>query len=254
MILRTIKPSGHPSRAEGGAWEAFVPSQATNASILGCISQPAHAALAGRLAICLNGHLFDEVPDEVIEIIGRHDRGWSDIDLVALESAEEIQPMSFISTAPAIAVQAWRRSIAEAETRSALSAYVVRSHFCLLAPRDEDIEHELFRKEEEARLQSAIADLDYDLRDVERFIAFLGFCDLLSLYLCSGWAGDFGLPLAHPAHPSSKGAGSIPISINEGIVHIDKTNVRPGTSVHVTGWKSTGSRALRNQRYEWKFR
>jgi hypothetical protein len=89
--------------------------------------------------------------------------------------------MSFISTPSAIAVQAWRRSIAEAETRTALSAYVLRSHFCLLAPRDEDIEHELFRKkEEETRLQTAIADLDHDLRDVERFIAFLGFCDLLS--------------------------------------------------------------------------
>jgi hypothetical protein len=118
MILRTIKPPGHPSITEDGAWAAFALSQTTNASILGYISQPAHAALAGRLAICLNGQLFGEVPNEVIEIIRRHDRGWADIDLVALESAGEIPPMSFISTPSAIAVQAWRKSIAEAETRS----------------------------------------------------------------------------------------------------------------------------------------
>jgi Protein of unknown function (DUF3891) len=90
-----------------------VPSQAADAPILGCISQPAHAALAERLARVLNGQFFDEVPEEVIETIGSHDTGWSQIDLAALENAQYAPPISFVSAPPAVAVQAWRRSIAK---------------------------------------------------------------------------------------------------------------------------------------------
>jgi hypothetical protein len=59
-------------------------------AILGCITQPAHAALAGRLAATLNGQLLDEVPEGIIETIAGHDAGWSEIDLSALKDAEHI--------------------------------------------------------------------------------------------------------------------------------------------------------------------
>ena len=248
-----MKPQGYPETSGQGAWAAFLPSQAMDA-ILAYITQPAHAALAGRLAATLNGQLFDEVPDEIIETIGSHDGGWSEIDLTALENAEHTRPASFISTSSAIAVHAWRRSINEAETKSPLSAYVVRSHFCLLAPRDEDVEHLFFRKEEEARLQRAKADLKEGVDDLENFVALLGFCDLLSLHLCSGWHSDFGLPLAHPAHPCAKDAGSIAVSINEGVVHLNGTNISRGASVYVNGWERRHANSLQNQRHEWIFR
>jgi hypothetical protein len=251
MILRTIRPSGSLNSSGGGAWSAFVPSQATDASILGCISQPAHAALAGRLARVLNGQLFDEVPEEVIETIESHDAGWSQIDLAALENAPQIPPISFVSASSVIAVQAWRRSIAEAETKSALSAYAVTSHFCLLAPRDEDAEHLFFLEEQQARVRRSALASKYPVQDLERFVAFLGFCDLLSLHLCSGWPGDIKLPLAHPAHPSSKEARTTPVSIDEGFVQLNKTNIGRGTIVYVDGWERTQSGGFQNQRYEW---
>src|ERR1700710_2018011 len=69
--------------------------------VLGYISQPAHAALSGMLAASLNGKLFSEVPEEVIAAIGNHDAGWAQPDLAALEDAERIFPLSFIST-PAV--------------------------------------------------------------------------------------------------------------------------------------------------------
>jgi hypothetical protein len=254
MVLRTLKPPDSRKGSENEAWEAFAPSQATDGSILGFVTQPAHAALAGRLAAVLNGQLFGEIPAEVIAIIGSHDTGWAEVDLAALEDARSTPPISFLSTPSAIAVRAWRRSITEAETKSALSGYVVRSHFCLLAPRDEDAEHLLFREEEEAELRRISPNPKYDVHDLKHFIAFLGFCDLLSLHLCSGWPGNFKLPLAHPAHPSAKDAPRISISINEGVVHVSETKVLQGTSVHVNGWKTTQSGTLQNQRYEWKFR
>ena len=212
-----------PEQIRRRAWAAFIPSQATDGSILGYISQPAHAALAGRLAIALNGQLFDEIPDEIVETIGRHDTGWSEVDLAALEDAEHTQPMSFVSTPSAIAVRAWRRSIAEAERKSPQSAYVVRSHFCLLAPRDEDIEHELFRKEEETRLYMAVADLNYHVRELERFIAFLGFCGSslpapmlrLACRLCVAASRTL-------LTPPQKDAQSIPVSVKEDVVHVNE--------------------------------
>lgn len=254
MVLRTLKALDCRKGSENEAWEAFVPSQAADASILGFVTQPAHAALAGRLAAVLNGQLFGKIPEEVVAIIGMHDTGWAEVDLAALEDAGSKPPSSFISIPSAIAVRAWQRSIAEATTKSALSANVVRSHFCLLAPRDEDAEHLLFRNEEEARLRQVSPDPKYDVKDIEHFIAFLGFCDLLSLQLCSGWPGDFKLPLAHPAHPRAKDAPKISISINEGIVHLSGTKFPLGTSVHVNAWQATLAGTLRNQRYEWKFR
>lgn len=228
-------------------------SQETDASILGCITQPAHAGLAGRLAAILNGQLFGKVPDEIVETIGSHDAGWSEMDLAALESAEHTRPISFVSTPSAIAVRAWRRSISEAETRSPLTAYVVRSHFCLLAPRDENVEHLLFWKEEKAQIDRSSLELKGAVQDAERFVAFLGFCDLLSLHLCSGWSCAFELPLAHPAHPSSRDARSISIWVKKGALHVDEINVPRGTSVYVNGWERIQSGSFQNQRFEWTF-
>jgi hypothetical protein len=40
--------------------------------------------------------------------------------------------------------------------------------------------------------------LPYRPEDLDRWIAAFGFCDLLSLYLCSGSQSAVTLPLAHP--------------------------------------------------------
>jgi hypothetical protein len=49
MVLRT-GPAASSGYGKDGAWAVFVPSQTVRISLQGCISQPAHAALAGRLA------------------------------------------------------------------------------------------------------------------------------------------------------------------------------------------------------------
>jgi hypothetical protein len=40
--------------------------------------------------------------------------------------------------------------------------------------------------------------LPHSPRDLDRWVAAFGFCDLLSLYLCSGSRSAVTLPLAHP--------------------------------------------------------
>jgi hypothetical protein len=250
MVLRT-GPAAISGYGTDGAWAAFVPSQIEHISLQGCISQPAHAALAGRLAAALNGKIFEAVQQEILDAIANHDAGWSEEDLAALEQAEHNPPVSFISMPAVIAVQAWRRSIEYAASRSPLSGYVVRSHFCLLAPRDGNVQHELFRKEQETQLRLTGLGAKYNLRDLDRFVAYLGFCDLLSLHLCSGCQTDFELRLAHPAHPSSKDAKSIPVSIRGSLLHLKGINVADHGGVYLNAWEKTHSGAFRNRRYEW---
>jgi hypothetical protein len=254
MILRTALPSAYEGNPAAEPWAKFVESQNTYIPVLGYISQPAHAALSGRLAAALNGKLFSEVPEEVIAAIGNHDAGWAQPDLAALEDAERIFPLSFISTPAVISVSAWRRSIVEAQSRSPLSTFVVRSHFCLLAPRNGDAEHEVFRKQETEDLQRTAPEIAHSAADQKRFVDVVGFCDLLSLLLCSGWPVEVQMPLAHPADPSSKDAEQIAISIERNTLHLDKVAVVLGTRIFVEGWARTDSGALHSRRYEWMIR
>ena len=137
MIRRTELLSEYEVDSAAGPWAKFVESQNIYDPVLGCISQPAHAALSGRLAAVLNGKLFSEVPEEVIAAIGNHDVGWAQFDLAALEDAERIFPLSFISMPPAISVSAWRRSIAEAQSRSPLGALLFKAIFACSRPEME---------------------------------------------------------------------------------------------------------------------
>jgi hypothetical protein len=251
MILRTELPSAYEANSAAAPWAKFVESQNSYIPVLGYISQPAHAALAGRLAAELNGKLISQVPEEIIAAIGNHDAGWAQPDLAALEDAERIFPTSFISTSAAISVSAWRRSIAEAQSRSPSSTFVVRSHFCLLAPRNGDAEHEIFRKQETEQLRRMAPELTHSAADEKRFVDLLGFCDLLSLCLCSGWPVEVQMPLAHPADPSSRDAEQITISIERNTLHLDKAAVPLGMRIFVGGWARTESGMLHSRRYEW---
>ena len=132
MILRiddasATEASGHE------AWPAFEKTQRTTGRFTGCISQPAHAALSARLAAALKPEVFGVLPPEVIDAIARHDAGWADHDLTALEWAAEQQPRSFLAYPVERAVQAWRKSIRETETCSPLAGILTSRHFCLLA-------------------------------------------------------------------------------------------------------------------------
>jgi hypothetical protein len=102
--LCRIRSGKLSSFAHAGA--AFLPSHTGRISLQGCICQPAHAALAGRLAAALDGKSFEALQEEILDTITNHDAGWSEEDLAALEQAEHNPPMSFISMPDVIAVQA----------------------------------------------------------------------------------------------------------------------------------------------------
>jgi hypothetical protein len=251
MILRISHSSVTETAAEQNAWIAFAKTQQAAHDFAGCISQPAHAALAGRLAESFSPDIFGPMTPEVIDSIARHDAGWAGPDLAALESAGEKQPQSFIACTPQAMVEIWRRSIREAEARSLLGGILTSRHFCLLAPRDGDPEHESFAQEETERRipQETASPLSRD--DLNRFTAALGFCDLLSLCLCSGLVGSLQMRLAHGADPAAHHASKVMISLSDETLRCNPSIMAPGTGVYVDGWMSHAPNALACHRFQW---
>jgi hypothetical protein len=58
------------------------------------------------------------------------------------------------------------------------------------------------------------------------------------------------LRLAHPAHPSSKDAKSIPVSIRGSLLHLKGINVADHGGVYLNAWEKTHSGGFRNRRHE----
>ena len=259
MILRIGHATATATPAGQDAWQAFAKTQqplplSTPGTLAGCITQPAHAALAARLAAALDPGVFGALPAEVIDAIGRHDAGWAEPDLAALECVGEKQPHSFLTYPPEDAVDAWRKSIREAETRSSLAGILTSRHFCLLAPRDSDPHHAAFAEQESARRAPHEAASSIPSSDLDRYTAALGFCDLLSLYLCSGLTGAVQIPLAHPADPASQHT-SVTIFFAGETLRFDRTDsepiMAPGTLLHADGWVAYAPNVLASQRFYW---
>jgi hypothetical protein len=255
MILRI----GHATKTEASehdSWQAFARTQQAADGVIGCISQPAHAALAARLAGALNPSIFGPLSLEVIDTVGRHDAGWAQPDLAALECAGEKQPQSFVTYPSEDAVLAWRKSIREAETRSPLAGILTSRHFCLLAPRDSDPHHGAFLEQESQRRNSQEAPSSHSPDDLARFTAALGFCDLLSLCLCSGLTGAVQMPIAHAADPASRHAERVTVSFpNEAspdqALCFNQPIMTPRTVVYADGWLLSASNTLVSHRFQW---
>jgi hypothetical protein len=247
MIYRTYEPVRVTSEFPAPAWELFVASQ--TATFTHLVSQPAHAALAGQLASFLEPTVFGPIPQDVIDIIGRHDRGWFEADLTAIEQSNRTLPKSFLEVAPKDAVQAWRSSIRSADRQSLLAGILTSRHFCLLAPQDDSVHHQFWQEETERREllekgHPASADLD-------RFTAALGFCDLLSLFLCCGVEQRATVPLAHPADPGSKEAPQLTVKVSGPIATFEPMPFRTPGMVYVQSWLREGVATLRHQQLEW---
>jgi hypothetical protein len=255
MILRI----GHAIATEASgqeAWQAFAKTQQADNNFTACISQPAHAALAARLAAGLRPSIFGSLPSEVIDTIGRHDSGWGEPDLAALEFASEKPPQSFVTYPSEGAVNAWRNSIREAEARSPLAGILTSRHFCLLAPRDSDPYHDAFIEQEDKRRNPQETASPHSCDDLDRFTAALGFCDLLSLCLCSGLSGTVQMPLAHAAEPASHHAQKVTVSFaNETTpdqtIRFSQPVMASGTSVYADGWLLVASKSLTSHRFHW---
>jgi Protein of unknown function (DUF3891) len=250
MIYRASETAHVSLESTSPAWQLFVASQ--QATVTHVVSQPEHAALAGQLSGFLEQTVFGPIPQEVSVIIGSHDQGWFDADSTALEQSDRIHPKSFLTVAPEDAVQAWRSSIRHAERQSPLAGVLTSRHFCLLSPQDDPVHHEFWQEETERR-QWLEKKSYFRLADLDRFTAALGFCDLLSLLLCSGVQHYAAIPLAHPADPASKDAPQLTMKVTGRVAIFEPMPFQIPATVSVQSWLREGRSKLRNQQLEWTF-
>ncbi len=84
---------------------------------------------------------------------------------------------------------------------------MVSRHFTLLGAADLG-RAEFVEGENRCRVEVERS-LACSTEDLNRWTAAIGFCDLLSLYLCSGSRTPVEFPLAHPADPAAPEAQKV---------------------------------------------
>lgn len=236
---------------DDSAWHLIEESQRQAALPLLLIPQPAHAVLSGDLAEALLPEAFGELPATIVRAIRMHDTGWGSLDASQIHQVRDgggskgdkllrgspaPGVVSFIDISSLETVDAWKASVDEAEKIAPACGFVVSRHFSLLAMRG-DRAHATFAKQEARRrerirrnMKPDSSDLD---RDLDRWTDALGFCDLLSLYLCSGLSAEASLARVHPARRTD--IPPLRLRRNGEEVTLSETLIRPGTHVEIHG-------------------
>ena len=267
MILRSLGKQPDQMRAlTDSAWALVEQAQLHAEPPLLLIPQPAHAVLAGELADSLLPAAFGELPANIRQAIRMHDTGWGLLDAEQIQRLRSVgvpsrkrrstrpvrpgryrfcpyRPPTFSRRGRHQSMR-WRRSLPEC-------ACIVSSHFSLLATT-QDRPHSAFRAQEESRRAGLIKRARLDPANLERWTDALGFCDLLSLYLCSGVTATARIPRVHPARKSS--APPLQIVITGEVLRLSEPLSPPGPTFQIHGllhpFPASGSAA---QTLSWSF-
>jgi hypothetical protein len=180
------------------AFDAIAAVQKNDSLPCWFVTQPDHAHLSGVIAAGFDHRRFPELTADIVEAIGLHDEGWEIFDGAAPEprpqAFDDGHAIPFIAIPPDQFLRAWERSIGKAERVSAQAGMVVSRHFQSLGrfglTRFESQPAECskvrqFLCDEQARERRLLNECSIVPAVVERLVAMLQFCDLLSLHLCS---------------------------------------------------------------------
>jgi hypothetical protein len=199
MILRNENQGYEPGGGQKmSAFEAIAVVQKNDLLPCWFVTQPDHAHLSGAIAAGFDRRRFPELTADVVEAIGLHDEGWEIFDGADPEprprAFQDGRAIPFIAIPPDQFLQAWACSIGKAERVSRLAGLVVSSHFQslgrfglarLAGQPAECSKVRQFLCHEQEREQHLRRECSVGSEAVERLVAMLQFCDLLSLHLCS---------------------------------------------------------------------
>jgi hypothetical protein len=241
MILRSLSNPEERTSDRSNAQSAsavFIETQKHVEAPYAIIFQAGHAKLAGDLAEALSEDAFGGLPPEVIQAVSQHDIGWDPSDKSQIESLGQTSPRPFPSLSAQETLPSWHRSVANAQSVAPLVYVLVSRHFSLLG-RDDPDRADFVRAETERRAGIERA-LPYAPADLDRWTGALGFCDLLSLYLCSGSHQPVEFPMAHPADPAAAHAPKITLSFDDRSPHFSSQVFKSGTHVSLMARSYSG--------------
>jgi hypothetical protein len=249
MILRPLEPPA--SSAPGGkylsAWRAVEPLQRTSYENCWMITQPSHAALAGKIAAALSGPNVPTLEPELVRAIALHDAGWGMRDAQAVMASRSVQqspPRSFLQVNVQEFLSAWTQSIDIALSTSAAGAYMVSRHFWRLAEHrlksaqdapDDRNRIQQFVEEESRRQKKLTSKQPRTESELELLTDVLQLCDLMSLYLCCGSRE----PVEFPEYLGIKARGSYD---RDGL-RLNPSLIPSGTSFAVAALKHPATKA-----------
>lgn len=201
MVLHPLpsRDRRHPGFPPIPAWQAVEQKQKQPAREWWVIAQADHASLAGDLAAQLDYPAIPTPSAEVIRAISAHDAGWTEFDAAQTISVggeeDQPRPVSFLEINPADFLLAWIGSIEVAERIGAVGGIIVSDHFSRLArsrlssrsDAAQDVQRlNQFLSHESCRQTRLRPQVQISASQLEALTDVLQFCDLVSLYLCSG--------------------------------------------------------------------
>jgi hypothetical protein len=195
MILRPLEPTPASRQEWVSAWPVVERLQRQKYESCWMITQPSHAALAGDLAARLTAPQLPKLEAELVRAIALHDAGWGIPDAQAIMRGHAGCPKSFLDVGVTEFVEAWTQSIETAQPVSPAGGYMVSRHFWRLAEHrlahGDDTESDRkklqsFLGRETARQKRLASKQARSADELELLTDVLQFCDLLSLYICSG--------------------------------------------------------------------
>ncbi len=217
------------------AWVAVAQRQKQCAESWWLISQPDHAGLSGDIAANFISPEFPKITPQIARCVGLHDAGWAMFEPERDPGAppmigDDWKPRAFMEFGPAEFIPAWTGSIERAEHECPAGGVMVSMHFAALArfrqreQMDSDpdaqrvtdfLEREAARQE---RLKRAGGISDAEAADL---LKVLQFCDVLSLYLCSGATEDVEFPQRF-------GGSSVFLTRNEDVYTLEPSPFQDG--------------------------
>lgn len=212
------------------------------------ILQPDHSRLAGEIAQHLRGDVFGDLPTEVLAAIREHDFGWESSDRNQLTNIRSRPLRPFPKLSPEETHPSWRESVRRAEDSSLLEGVIVSRHFCALASQLPP--HFPFAEDENPRRERIERELNISQEDLDRWTAAIGFCDLVSLYLCCGAREPAEFPLAHPSLAHTRQVRKVVLEWVDGQPRFTPPIVEPGVAVCAKAWELPD---LRTKELEWRF-
>jgi Protein of unknown function (DUF3891) len=197
MVLRPVLDQEPVAGEVIPVWNAVECRQKLSAREWLLITQPDHAALSGDIASQFATSGFPAADPEIGRAIAMHDSGWSLFESdphACPRTHPDGRPLSFFEIEPNDFLRAWTASIDRVAEDSARGAYMVSQHFTWLG------DFRLRRADDPAPVRQQITDflrsegerqrtLQASQTNTSRWdslLPLLQFCDILSLYLCSG--------------------------------------------------------------------
>lgn len=207
MILRGTCEKTTATHAFVPAWQVVDLMQRQLFSEYWLVTQPDHAGLSGSIAQALNSDRFPQLTPGVIKCIGQHDEGWRQFDGAIPHPAqprfnENGKPVTFLELLPDMFIPAWAASVENAMVIDDLGGAMVSRHFSWIAEYRLRTSHDTPEHRErlqhfvdaERNRQAKIARTPGMEHEIDSALRLLQFCDLLSLYLCSGSAANVEFP------------------------------------------------------------